>query len=426
MADDPAPSDGKEGANAEPNEVDHRRLGRELDLFTFHEEAPGQAFFHDKGVTVRNILINLVREENRKRGFLEVITPQMLKRSLWEQSGHWNKYAENMIVVTMENEEYAIKPMNCPGAILIYRTKTRSYRDMPIRLAEFGLDHRNELSGALSGLFRARAFVQDDAHLFVREDQIEGEITSIMEAISNLYGHFNFDYRCQLSTKPEVHIGGDDLWLKAEKILANVLQKSGIAWETKAGEGSFYGPKVDFHVTDSLGRSWQLGTIQLDFNLPERFQLAYVGEDGKDHVPVLIHRALLGTLERFMAVILEHYNGELPTWLAPVQAAVVPVSEKNFSYSSEVVARLLGAGVRTELYASSNTMEYRVREARGQKIPYIIVVGKKEEASDTVAVRTRDNKVRYGVPVNEFAAIVNNARPSKESEQANPNRTTPA
>ncbi|WP_051359374.1 threonine--tRNA ligase [Paucisalibacillus globulus] len=367
----------------------HRKLGQELELFTSMEEAPGMPFFLPNGMVIRNELENLWRKKHQKAAYQEIKTPIMMKQELWEQSGHWDHYHENMYFSNVEEQHYAIRPMNCPGAILIYNSKRRSYRELPIRYAELGLVHRHELSGSLNGLLRVRSFTQDDAHLFVRVDQIESEIEKVLALIDELYGHFGFDYKVELSTRPEEYMGSEAIWDKAELALESVLKEKGIDYQINPGDGAFYGPKIDFHILDSLGRSWQCGTIQLDFQMPQKFNCTYVGEDNNLHRPVIIHRAIFGSVERFMAILIEHYAGEFPLWLAPVQAKIIPISDSHAAYANEVKSQFESAGLRVEVDDRSEKMGWKIREAEKQKIPYMIVIGDKEIESQSVALRKR-------------------------------------
>jgi threonyl-tRNA synthetase len=367
----------------------HRKLGQELELFTSMEEAPGMPFFLPNGMVIRNELENLWRKKHKKAAYQEIKTPIMMKQELWEQSGHWDHYQENMYFSNVDEQNYAIRPMNCPGAILIYNSKRRSYRELPIRYAELGLVHRHELSGSLNGLLRVRSFTQDDAHLFVRVDQIESEIEKVLALIDELYAHFGFDYKVELSTRPEEYMGSEAIWDKAELALETVLKDKGVDYQINPGDGAFYGPKIDFHILDSLGRSWQCGTIQLDFQMPEKFNSAYVGEDNKLHRPIIIHRAIFGSVERFMAILIEHYAGEFPLWLAPVQAKIIPISDSHAAYANEVKSQFESVGLRVEIDDRSEKMGLKIREAEKQKIPYMIVIGDKEMESQSVALRKR-------------------------------------
>ncbi|MBI4210526.1 MAG: threonine--tRNA ligase [Candidatus Diapherotrites archaeon] len=380
----------------------HLRLGKELDLFSMQQEAPGTAFFHKNGTAIWNELIKFAREEQGKRGYIEVITPLIMKKGLWLKSGHWEHYRENMYFTNIDGEEYAVKPMNCPGHTLIYADSKHSYRELPIRMSEFGMVHRHELSGVLNGLLRVRKFTQDDAHIFCTPEQIGQEVKGTIELVDYYYRTFGFEYSVELSTRPENSMGSDDDWQNAESALKNALDSTGVEYKINAGDGAFYGPKIDFHIRDSLGRRWQLATVQLDFQMPQKFGLAYTGKDDKERPPVMIHRAIFGALERFMAILIEHYAGAFPLWLAPVQVKVISVSEKYASYAGKVHSELSASGIRSELDVRPETVGYKVREAQGRKVPFIVNVGEKEEQAGTVAVRSRDNKVEFGVKTEEF------------------------
>lgn len=365
----------------------HRKLGQELELFTSMEEAPGMPFFLPNGMVIRNQLENLWRRKHQKAGYQEIKTPIMMKQELWEQSGHWDHYHENMYFSNVDDQNYAIKPMNCPGAILIYNSKRRSYRELPIRYAELGLVHRHELSGSLNGLLRVRSFTQDDAHLFVRMDQIESEIDKILDLIDEFYGHFGFEYRVELSTRPEEYMGSEEYWDKAELALETVLKDKGVHYQINPGDGAFYGPKIDFHILDSIGRSWQCGTVQLDFQMPEKFNCAYVGEDNQLQRPVIIHRAIFGSIERFMAILIEHFAGEFPLWLAPVQVKIIPIAGAHADFAKEVQSQLESAGLRVEVDYRVEKMGLKIRAAEKQKIPYMMVIGDKEVENQSLALR---------------------------------------
>ncbi|MBP3951635.1 threonine--tRNA ligase [Bacillus suaedae] len=367
----------------------HRRLGQELELFTSMEEAPGMPFFLPNGMIIRNELENLWRKKHQTAGYQEIKTPVMLKQELWEQSGHWNHYHENMYFSNVDNQNYAIKPMNCPGAILIFNSKRRSYRELPIRYAELGLVHRHELSGSLNGLLRVRSFTQDDAHLFVRVDQIESELERILVLIDEFYSYFGFEYRVELSTRPEEYMGSVEIWDMAELALESVLNMKKVNYQINAGDGAFYGPKIDFHILDSLGRNWQCGTVQLDFQMPEKFNCAYVDEDNKLQQPVMIHRAILGSVERFMAILIEHFAGDFPLWLAPVQAKIIPISDAHAAFANEVRSHFESAGIRVEVDYRTEKMGLKIREAEKQKIPYMLVIGDKEMENQSLALRQR-------------------------------------
>lgn len=387
----------------ELSENDHRVLGQRLDLYSFHEFAPGMVFFHPKGMIIRNELIDFSRSEHARRGYKEVNTPIIMNRSLWETSGHWDHYKENMFFTSVDDVEFAVKPMNCPGAILVFKSATRSYRELPLRLAEFGMVHRNELSGVLSGLFRVRQLTQDDAHIFVTEEQLEEEIENVVDIIDYFYKTFGFDYHVELSTRPDNAMGSKTIWDKAEAALELALKKKKMKYKINPKEGAFYGPKIDFHIKDSLGRSWQCATVQVDFMMPERFDVTYVGEDNKPHRPVIIHRVVYGALERFIGILVEHYKGAFPLWLSPVQVRVLPLSDKNKDAAEKALQKLKDNGIRADTDTRSSTVEYRVREAEMQKINYIIVIGEKEETAGTIAVRTRGKKdVQFGVKLDDF------------------------
>ena len=386
---------------------DHRRLGAELDLFSFSPFAPASPFFHPKGAFVYNALEDFVRGLQNARGYGEVLTPQIMDIELWRTSGHLANYQESMFFTEVDEKEFAVKPMNCPAACLIYGTRMRSYRDLPLRLADFGRLHRYERSGVTSGLFRVRSFCQDDAHLFCTEEQLGSEVLAAADMILEVYRTLGFDdVAIELSTRPEKSIGTAELWAKAEGALAAALEHRGLAYKINPGDGAFYGPKIDFHVADALGRSWQLGTVQLDYQLPQRFDLHYVGADGGEHRPVLIHRAMLGSVERFMGVLIEHTAGAFPVWLAPVQAVVLPVSEKFEGYGEEVRAALARAGLRAELDARNEKLGYKIREAQVQKVPYMLVVGGREQEDRTVAVRRRSGADLGAMTIDAFVARV--------------------
>ena len=368
---------------------DHRKLGRELDLFDIFDEGPGFPFFFPKGMVLRNLLEEFWREEHVKAGYQEIKTPIILNQDLWHRSGHWDHYKDNMYVVKIDDDDYAIKPMNCPGGMLAYKRKSHSYRDLPERMAELGLVHRHELSGALHGLMRVRCFTQDDAHIFMTPEQIESEIEGVVRLIDSFYKVFGFKYNLELSTRPENSMGTDEQWEMATNALKNALDKLGKAYEINEGDGAFYGPKIDFHLEDSIGRTWQCGTIQLDFQMPERFDLTYVAPDGEKHRPVMIHRVVFGSIERFIAILTEHYAGAFPLWLAPVQVKIVPISENQSKYAHQVCKKLIAKGIRAEVDDRNEKMGYRIREAQLQKIPYMLVLGEKEKESKNVAVRNR-------------------------------------
>jgi threonyl-tRNA synthetase len=391
---------------AELKDNDHRILGQTMDLFSFNETAPGMVFWHDKGLTVYNELVAFWREQHRKAGYVEISTPQVLDKKLWLISGHWEKYRDNIFLSKYEGRDFAVKPMNCPGGIMVYRNRPKSYRDLPLRVGELGVVHRQELSGVLAGLFRVIKFTQDDAHIYCTEEQLEEEIVRIMDLDDAFYRKFGFEYRVELSTRPEKRIGNDKLWDKAEATLESVLKKKKAKFKVNAGDGAFYGPKIDFHLKDSLGRSWQCGTIQLDFAMPERFELTYNGEDNKPHRPVMLHRTIYGSMERFIGILLEHMNGNLPVWLAPVQARVLAFTDRNNKTAEKACKALQDAGIRADADLENHTVEHKVREAATQKIPYVITIGDKEEESGRLAVRTRDGKVKFGVKLDDFVKQV--------------------
>ena len=368
---------------------DHRKLGKELDLFDIFDEGPGFPFFFPKGMVLRNTLEDFWRKEHTLAGYEEVKTPMILNQELWHRSGHWDHYKDNMYVVKIDNEDYAIKPMNCPGGMLVYKRKPHSYRDLPERMAELGLVHRHELSGALHGLMRVRCFTQDDAHIFMTPDQIEEEIEGVVRLIDKFYKVFGFKYKLELSTRPENSMGTDEQWETATNALKRALNVLGKDYEINEGDGAFYGPKIDFHLEDSIGRTWQCGTIQLDFQMPERFDLTYVGQDGEKHRPVMIHRVVFGSIERFIAILTEHYAGAFPLRLDPVQVKIVPISEVQADYAHQVCEKLVNMGIRAEVDDRNEKMGYRIREAQLQKIPYMLVLGENEKQSGTVAVRNR-------------------------------------
>lgn len=374
----------------EAKKRDHRKLGKELGLFMMHDAGPGFPFFLPKGMTLKNTLLDYWREIHKKAGYVEISTPVILSRSLWETSGHWGHYKNNMYTTVIDEEDYAIKPMNCPGGILVYASEPRSYRDLPMRVGELGLVHRHEKSGQLHGLMRVRCFTQDDAHIFMTQEQITEEIKGVMRLIHEVYGRFGFSYHVELSTRPENSIGSDEDWELATEGLRKALNETDTQYVVNEGDGAFYGPKIDFHLEDSIGRTWQCGTIQLDFQLPMRFEAEYTGADGEKHRPIMIHRVVYGSIERFIGILIEHYAGKFPVWLAPVQVKVLPISEKFFGYGEEVVRKLKEAGVRCELDRRDEKIGYKIRSTQMEKIPYMLVVGQKEEESETVSVRGRD------------------------------------
>lgn len=372
----------------EAKKRDHRKLGRELGLFAFRDEAPGFPFYLPKGMILRNALIDYWREVHKKWDYVEISTPQIMKRTLWETSGHWDHYKENMYTTVIDGEDFAIKPMNCPGSILVYDLEPHSYRDLPLRFGELGIVHRHELSGALHGMFRVRCFTQDDAHILLAKDQIQSEVTRIAQLLDEVYSVFGLSYKIVLSTMPEDHIGTREDWEKAENALADAITSIGKEYELNPGDGAFYGPKLDFHVKDSLGRTWQCGTIQLDYQLPGRFNLEYTGSDGQKHAPVMIHRVVFGSIERFIGVITEHFAGKFPLWLAPVQVKLLTVTEKFVPYAKEVAERLEACGIRVELDDRNEKIGYKLREARNQRVNYICVIGEREAEAGTLTVRS--------------------------------------
>ena len=381
---------------------DHRKLGRELDLFDIMDEGPGFPFFFPKGMILRNILEDFWRKEHALAGYQEVKTPMILNQELWHRSGHWDHYKDNMYVVKIDNEDYAIKPMNCPGGMLVYKRKQHSYRDLPERVGELGLVHRHELSGALHGLMRVRCFTQDDAHIFMTPEQIESEIEGVVKLIDKIYKIFGFSYKLELSTRPEDSIGTDEQWEMATNALKKALATLGKEYEINEGDGAFYGPKIDFHLEDSLGRTWQCGTIQLDFQMPERFDLTYVGADGEKHRPVMIHRVVFGSIERFIAILTEHFAGAFPTWLAPVQVKVLPISGNYSDYARNVTDKLVQAGLRAELDDRNEKIGYRIREAQLKKVPYMLVIGEKEVEANNVSVRGRKTGDEGAMSIEQF------------------------
>ncbi|MCT4619623.1 MAG: threonine--tRNA ligase [Marinisporobacter sp.] len=374
----------------EAKKRDHRKIGKELKLFTILEEGPGFPFFLPKGTQLKNTLMEYWRDVHTKWGYVEVETPIILNKKLWETSGHWYHYKENMYTLKIDDEDYAIKPMNCPGGMLVYKTDMHSYRDFPIRMGEVGRVHRHELSGALHGLMRVRAFTQDDAHIFMLPEQIKDEIKGVAKLIDEVYTRFGFKYNVELSTRPEDSMGTDEEWEMAESSLKAALEESGLPYKLNEGDGAFYGPKIDFHLEDCIGRTWQCGTIQLDFQLPQRFDLNYVGKDGEKHRPVVIHRVAFGSIERFIGILIEHFAGKFPTWLAPVQAKVLPIADKFMPYAQKVVEEMKANGIRVELDDRNEKIGYKIREAQLEKVPYMIIVGEKEQESGMISVRSRD------------------------------------
>lgn len=390
----------------EAKKRDHRKLGKELKLFALMEEGPGFPFFLPNGVVLKNILIDYWRQIHRRAGYVEIETPIILNRELWETSGHWFHYKENMYTVNIDEEEYAIKPMNCPGGMLVYKSETHSYRDLPIRAGELGRVHRHELSGALHGLMRVRAFTQDDAHIFMMPEQIKDEIKGVVKLIDEVYARFGFKYKVELSTRPENSMGTDEEWKMAENALQGALEEIGMPFKINPGDGAFYGPKIDFHLEDSLGRTWQCGTIQLDFQLPQRFDLNYIGRDGEKHRPIVIHRVIFGSIERFIGILIEHFAGKFPAWIAPVQVKVLPISDKFNSYAESVVKILKDKDIRVELDDRAEKIGFKIREARNERVPYMIIIGEKEQAEGKISIRSRKNGDEGSVVLYEFISRI--------------------
>lgn len=376
----------------EARQRDHRKLGKELGIFTMMEEGPGFPFFLPRGMVLKNLLIEYWRQLHQREGYQEISTPMMLNRSLWETSGHWGHYRENMYTTVIDDTDFAIKPMNCPGGMLVYQMTPHSYKELPVRLGELGLVHRHEKSGQLHGLMRVRCFTQDDAHIFMTKEQITEEIQNVVRLIDEVYSKFGFSYYIELSTKPEDHVGSDEEWELATGALEGAMQEMGRDYLVKEKDGAFYGPKLDFHLKDSIGRTWQCGTIQLDFQLPQRFGAEYTGADGEKHRPIMIHRVVFGSLERFIGILIEHYAGKFPVWLAPVQVKVLPVSDKYLQYAKQIVAALKERNIRVELDGRDEKLGYKIRQARLEKIPYMLILGEKEQKNQTVSVRQRDAK----------------------------------
>ncbi|WP_337395203.1 threonine--tRNA ligase, partial [Dialister invisus] len=389
---------------AEAEKRDHRKLGKQLNLFSFHEEGPGFPFFHPKGMVIRNELIAYERELFREFGYEEIMTPIILSKKLWLQSGHWDHYKENMYFTQIDEEDYAVKPMNCPGGILYYKTNQHSYRELPKRVGEFGIVHRHELHGALHGLFRVRVFTQDDAHIFMTQDQMKDEVIKTMEMYRKLYSVFGLEYHVELSTRPENSMGSEELWEISTNALRDAVEAAGVPYVINEGDGAFYGPKLDFHIKDCLGRTWQCGTIQMDMQLPERFDVNYVGEDGEKHRAVMLHRAGYGSLERFIGILIEHFAGAFPSWIAPVQVKVVPVTEKHMNYARSVADALSASNVRVEIEEGNDTLGYKIRKAQMEKVPYTLVVGDKEMNGHIVSVRSRKNGDEGSLPVAVFVS----------------------
>ena len=398
----------------EAKKRDHRKLGRELGLFMMHEAGPGFPFFLPKGMVLKNTLLEYWREIHKKAGYVEVSTPVILNRSLWETSGHWDHYKNNMYTTVIDEQDYAVKPMNCPGGMLTYASEPRSYRDLPLRMGELGLVHRHEKSGQLHGLMRVRCFTQDDAHIFMTPEQIKDEIMGVAKLIDSVYTLFGFQYHVELSTRPEDSMGSDEDWEMATEGLRSALGELGLDYVVNEGDGAFYGPKIDFHLVDAIGRTWQCGTIQLDFQMPQRFELEYIGADGEKHRPIMIHRVAFGSIERFIGILIEHFAGAFPTWLAPVQVKVLPISDKFMDYARQVTEQLDQEGIRVELDVRSEKIGYKIREAQMQKVPYMLVVGQKEAEDGVVAVRSRFLGDEGQKPLEEFITSIKAEMESKE------------
>ncbi len=399
----------------EAKKRDHRKLGKELGLFMFAEEGPGFPFFLPKGMTLKNTLIDYWREIHLRENYQEVSTPVILSRKLWETSGHWDHYKDNMYTTVIDEEDYAIKPMNCPGGMMVYKSQPHSYRDLPLRVGELGLVHRHEKSGQLHGLMRVRCFTQDDAHIFMTQEQITEEIKNVTRLINEVYTQFGFEYFVELSTRPEDSMGSDEDWELATNGLRNALEEMGLKYIVNEGDGAFYGPKIDFHLRDSIGRTWQCGTIQLDFQLPQRFEAEYVAEDGSKKRPIMIHRVCFGSIERFIGILIEHYAGKFPVWLAPVQVKVIPVSEKSMDYATGVYEKLRAAGIRTELDHKDEKVGYKIRQAQLEKVPFMLVLGEKEAAEGAITVRSRDQGDLGAANLDEFIAKVQEMTKSREN-----------
>ena len=390
----------------EAKKRDHRKLGKELGLFAIMEEGPGFPFFLPKGMVLKNLLIDYWRKLHTREGYVEISTPIILSRHLWENSGHWDHYKDNMYTTVIDDEDYAVKPMNCPGGMLVYKVEPRSYKDLPMRVGELGLVHRHEKSGQLHGLMRVRCFTQDDAHIFMTEDQVQDEIKGVARLIDEVYSKFGFKYHVELSTRPEDSMGTDEEWEMATNALRGALESLGLNYVVNEGDGAFYGPKIDFHLEDSIGRTWQCGTIQLDFQMPQRFDLEYTGADGEKHRPIMIHRVAFGSIERFIGILIEHYAGKFPVWLSPVQVKILPVSEKFADYAEKVSDALKAAGVRVETDDRSEKLGYKIRSAQMEKVPYMLIVGEKELEGECVSVRRRDEGDIGSMSVDEFAKLV--------------------
>ena len=398
----------------EAKKRDHRKLGRELKLFEIMDEGPGFPFFLPKGVILKNILIDYWRKLHNEAGYVEIETPIMLNKELWIRSGHWDHYKENMYTSMIDDKEFALKPMNCPGGMLVYKSEGHSYRDLPLRVGELGRVHRHEISGALHGLMRVRAFTQDDAHIFMLPEQIKSEILGVIKLIDEVYDTLGFKYNVELSTRPEDSMGSDEEWNMAERSLKEALDEGGLDYKINEGDGAFYGPKIDFHIEDSLGRSWQCGTIQLDFQLPQRFELEYIGSDGEKHRPIVIHRVIFGSIERFIGILIEHFAGKFPVWLAPVQVKVLPISDNFVEYGSEVIGKLREAGIRCEIDNRSEKIGYKIREARNERVPYMIIVGEQEKTHGNISLRSREGGDEGSTSLEEFIARVQKEEKEKK------------
>lgn len=390
----------------EAKKRDHRKLGRELKLFEIMDEGPGFPFFLPKGVILKNILIDYWRKLHNEAGYVEIETPIMLNKELWIRSGHWDHYKENMYTSMIDNKEFALKPMNCPGGMLVYKSEGHSYRDLPLRVGELGRVHRHEISGALHGLMRVRAFTQDDAHIFMLPEQIKSEILGVVKLIDEVYDTLGFKYNVELSTRPEDSMGSDEEWNMAERSLKEALDEGGLDYKINEGDGAFYGPKIDFHIEDSLGRSWQCGTIQLDFQLPQRFELEYIGSDGGKHRPIVIHRVIFGSIERFIGILIEHFAGKFPVWISPIQVKVLPISDSFMEYGHEVIDKLRKYGIRCEIDNRSEKIGYKIREARNERVPYMIIVGEKEKNNGNISLRSRDMGEEGSTSLEEFITRV--------------------
>jgi threonyl-tRNA synthetase len=394
---------------------DHRVIGKNLDLFSFHDEAPGFPFFHPKGMIIQNLILDYWREEHRNEGYQEVKTPVILSNELWMTSGHWDNYKDNMYFVRIDEADFAVKPMNCPGSILVYKSNQHSYREFPLKLTEMGLVHRHEKSGVLHGLFRVRNFTQDDAHIFCLENQLESEITKVINMIDRMYATFGFDdYHVELSTRPLKRIGSDSIWDKAEQTLKNVLESKKLDYKINEGDGAFYGPKIDFHIRDCMDRTWQCATIQLDFSMPEKFDLEYTGEDNRRHRPVMLHRVVLGSLERFIGILIEQYGGNLPPWLAPVQVAILPISDKYYDYSMNVFDSLKKAGFRVEMDDRVESLGKKIRQSEMQKIPYMVIIGEKEAGNNTITIRKKSGEEIKDTGIDLFISILKDTVKTKK------------